>query len=170
MRKQSRSLRFQASLTLLLSAVIGLGQMLPANAHPYQIISQEAYRQEQAKWREVIKRDPKNPEPYLKLAASHSGEAAEGYWCETAAIAVYREAIAAVPPNAAIHLRLGQSLTAESFRCDEHDIPPSVRAAGRKEAISHFRKAIAIAAESASDDALFKAAELLVQAQNKVKP
>jgi hypothetical protein len=168
MRKQSRSFQFQASLTLLLTAMMGLGHMRSASAHPYQIFSMEEYRQEQAKWRDMIQHDPKNPVPYLKLGASHRSEASEGYWCETAAIAVYHEAIAAVPPNAEIHLRLGQSLMSEPFRCD--DITPSVREAQRKEAISHFRKAIAIASESASDDVLFKAAELLIQEQNRVKP
>jgi hypothetical protein len=56
----------------------------------------------------------------------------------------------------------------EPFRCVDNDIAPSVREAGRKEAISHFRKAIAIASENASADTLFKAAELLIQEQNKV--
>jgi tetratricopeptide (TPR) repeat protein len=168
MPKQSKSFLLQANLVCLLTALMGLGQILPANAHPYQIFSMEEYRQEQAKWRETIQRDPKNPEPYLKLAASHRSEASEGYWCETAAIAVYREAIAAVPPNAEIHLRLGQSLMSEPFRCD--DIPPAVREAARKEARSHFRKAIAIAAETASDDALFRAAELFIQEQQPAQP
>jgi hypothetical protein len=49
----------------------------------------------------------------------------------------------------------------EPFRCD--DITPSVREAQRKEAVFHFRKAIAIASETASDDALVKAIELLIQ-------
>jgi hypothetical protein len=168
MRKQSRTFQFQVSLAFLLTAMLGLGHILPASAHPYQIFSMTEYWLEQTKWREIINRDPKNPEPYLKLAASHRMEASEGYWCETAAIAVYREAIAAVPPNAEIHLRLGQSLMSEPMRCD--GIAPSVRESERKEALLHFRKAIAIASESASDDALFKAAELLIQEQNKVKP
>jgi hypothetical protein len=168
MRKQSKLFQFHASLTFLLTIMIIMGHIIPANAHPYQIFSMDEYRLEQMKWRDMIQRDPKNPEPYLKLAASHRSEAGEGYWCETAVIAVYREAIAAVPPNAEIHLRLGQSLMSEPFRCD--DITPSVREAQRKEAVSHFRKAIAIASESASDDALFKAAELLIQVQNQEKP
>jgi tetratricopeptide (TPR) repeat protein len=167
MLKQYRTFSFQANLACLLTALIGIGQILPASAHPYQLFSMEEYRQEQEKWRDMIQRDPKNPEPYLKLGASHRSEAGEGYWCETAAIAVYREAIAAVPPNAEIHLRLGQSLMSEPIRCDE--TPPAVREAERKEARSHLHKALAIASETASDDALFRATELLIQEQKQAQ-
>jgi hypothetical protein len=169
MRSTSKKIQFQAGLVLLLSAMMGIGRMLPASAHPYQIISLEEYQQEQAKWREMIKRNPKNPEPYLQLGASHSGEAAEGYWCETAAIAVYREAIAAVPPNAELHFRLGAALVSDpAVRCEEPD--PATRQANDKEGLSHLRQAIAIAAENASAETLYEAAELLIQAQNKAKP
>lgn len=163
MRKQSRLFQCQAGLVLLLSVLLGLGQMLPATAHPYQIISAQEYEQEQAKLREMIKRDPKNPDLYLKLGTSFSYEAAEGYWCETRAIALYREAIAIVPPNAELHLRLGSALVAEpAVACDE---PPLVA-----EGSFHLRKAIAIASETASVEALFQAADLLTQVKNQVKP
>ncbi len=163
MQKQSRLFQCQAGLVLLLSVLFGLGQMLPATAHPYQVTSEKEYEQAQAQWREMIKRDPKNPEPYLKLGKSLTGEASEGYWCNNRAIAVYREAIAVVPPNAKLHFRLGAALVAEpAVACDE---PPLVA-----EGSFHLRKAIAIASETASADALYQAADLLIQAENKVNP
>jgi hypothetical protein len=120
------------------------------------------YMQEQEKWRDRIKQDPKNPEPYLQLGASLTSEASEGYWCNTAAIAVYREAIAAVPPNAKLHFRLGAALVSDpAVRCDEPD--PATRQANKKEGLFHLRKAIAIASENASAEELLKAADLLIQ-------
>lgn len=120
MREQFRTFQFRASLTLLLTAVIGIWQMLPTIAHPYQIKGMEEYRQEQANWQTMIKRDPKNPEPYLQLGAFLTSEASEGYWYNTAAMNVYREAITAVPPNTQIHFRLGVSLVSEpDVRCDK---------------------------------------------------
>lgn len=147
MQKQSRLLPFQAGL-LLFSATLSIGQMRPVGAHPYQENSVESYRQEQAKWRDVIRRDPKNPEAYLQLAASLSSEAAEGYWCETYAIAAYRQAITAVPPNAEIHFQLAGSLLSDPVNCDEYS--PTEIAARHKEALIHLRKAIAI--DSTKDD------------------
>ncbi len=163
MRKQPRLFQFKAALTLLLMAMVGIGHMLPAKAHPYQVTSEKEYEQAQAQLREIIKRDPKNPDLYLQLGTSFSHEAAEGYWCETRAIAVYREAIAVVPPNAKLHFRLGAALVAEpSVRCDE----PSLVAEGSV----HLRKAIAIASETASAEALYQAADLLIQLNNERHP
>jgi hypothetical protein len=140
--------------------MIGIWQMLPTIAHPYQIKGIEEYRQEQANWRTMIKRDPKNPEPYLQLGASLTSESSEGYWCNTAAMDVYREAIAAVPPNAQIHFRLGVSLVSEpDVRCDEPD--PATRQANNKEGLLHLRKAIAIASETASLEELYQASDSL---------
>lgn len=168
MQKQSR-IFYQASFALLLTATIGIGHILPSIAHPYQIISQEDYRQEQVKWREMIKRDPKNPGPYLKLGESHSYEAAEGYWCDTAAIAVYREAIGLVPPNAKIYFRLGAALISDpAVACDEPD--PATKQANKKEGLFHLRKAIAIASENASAEELYKAADLLIQDNKESNP
>ncbi len=160
MRKQSRL--FQASLILLLSVMPGMGQMQPASAHPYQVKSEAEYAQEQAHWREMIKRDPQNPEPYLQLGKSLAGEASEGYWCKTQAIAVYREAIAVVRPNAELHFLLGAALVEPQARCDE---PPLVT-----EGSFHLRKAIAIASEKASAESLYKAADLLIQINKEVNP
>jgi tetratricopeptide (TPR) repeat protein len=168
MRKQSRLFQFQAGLILLL-IIIGIGQMQAATAHPYQIKGMEEYKQEQAQWREIIKRDPKNPEPYLQLGASLSAEASEGYWCATAEIAVYREAIAVVPPNAKLHFRLGTALMGEpAVNCDEQD--PAVIQTNNQEGLAHLRKAIAIASETASAEALYDAADRLTQVESKVKP
>ena len=160
MRKQFRTFKFRVSLTLLLTAVIGIWQMLPTIAHPYQIKGMEEYQQEQANWRTMIKRNPKNPEPYLQLGASLSSEASEGYWCNTAAMDVYREAIAAVSPNAQIHFQLGVSLVSEpDMRCEEP--APATRKENDKEGLFHLRKAIAIASENASLEELYQAADSL---------
>jgi hypothetical protein len=169
MQKQPRLFQFQASLILLLSAMIGMGHMQPARAHPYQIKGMEEYAQEQAQWRAMIQRDPKNPEAYLQLGASLSSEASEGYWCNTAAIAVYRQAIAVVSPNAKLHFRLGAALVADpDVNCDEQDL--TAIQANKKEGLFHLRKAIAIASENASAEELFKAADLLIQVNNEINP
>jgi hypothetical protein len=159
MHKQLRKLQFQASLALLLTAAIGIGQSLPATAHPYQEITAEEYAKYQAQQRAMIQRDPKNPEPYLYLGSSLSSEAAEGYWCETHAIAVYREAIAAIPGNARLHLRLGSALLSDPVNCDVEN--PAVRQAEKEEGLLHIRKAIAIAAETASIEDLYDVADAL---------
>jgi hypothetical protein len=140
---------------LLLTALTVAGQILPATAHPYQDFPADVYAAEQEKWRAMIKRDPKNPELYLKLAAAYSSESAEGYWCETRAIATYREAIAAIPGNAKLHLNLGAALMSEPVNCDE------VTPEAIQEGLFHLRKAVAIASETASSEDLYKAAEAL---------
>jgi tetratricopeptide (TPR) repeat protein len=127
--------------TVLFSAMIGMGSILPVAAHPYQEKSAESYEQEQAVWREAIKRDPKNPDAYLELAESMVAEAGEGYWCTSRAVEVYRQAIAVVPPNAELHFRLGLDWTSElEVNCDEYS--PTEIQTQKKEGLFHLRKAI----------------------------
>jgi tetratricopeptide (TPR) repeat protein len=110
----------------------------------YQEKSAESYRAEQASWREAINREPKNPDAYIQLADSIIAEAAEGYWCTTRTIAVYRQAIAAVAPNAEIHARLGGELVGEpNVNCDLTENQAQKRAR-QKAGLVHIRKAIAI--------------------------
>lgn len=161
MQKQFRLFQFPSGLILLLNLALGIYQMRPASAHPYQVKSEKEYAQEQARLREMIKRDPKNPEPYLQLGASLASESSEGYWCNTPAIEAYRQAIAVVPPNATLHFRLGAALVAEpAVNCDEQD--PTMMQVNNREGQFHLRKAIAIASEKASAEAPYQAAERLI--------
>lgn len=132
----------QVSLLVLLNTTIGFGQMLSVDAHPYQDKSAESYQQEQANWRALINREPKNPDAYLQLAASLSSEASEGYWCNTRAIEVYRQAIAVVAPHPEIHAQLGKALiTDPDTACDSTENQAQIQAR-KKEGLFHLQKAI----------------------------
>jgi tetratricopeptide (TPR) repeat protein len=143
---QSIGLALFATLTTI------AGSMLPVMAFPYQDFGPEFYAEQQAPWRELIKREPKNPNGYLQLGNWLTNEADAGYWtdCYAHSIAVYRQGITAAAPNAEIHFKLGQALMVEpdtqycTLDTVEELRDPAKVQARRQEGLSHYRQAMAI--------------------------
>ncbi len=152
MKFKVRSIGLILWLGLAMSSVL----LSPAVAGgPYQDVSQEFFDKEKEKWREVIKREPKNATAYLELAKTLDSEAIEGYWsdCSAQTIAVYRQALAVVDPNAAIHFSLGQALMSDASNgnCDEYYLGDETQVQARKkEGLSHLLKATLI--DQSQDD------------------
>ena len=135
-------------LLLILGMAIASGQTiltLPAFAGgPYQDRSESSYREEETQLRAVIKQNPKNPKAYLQLGLLLEYDAAETAFTPdesgynyTAAIQVYRDAIAVVAPNAEIYFRLGSRLYFSQL--DDH---PADIEARRKEGLGHIQRSI----------------------------
>jgi tetratricopeptide (TPR) repeat protein len=149
----SMKIKYQSiGFALFATATTFAGAVLPVMAFPYQDFGPEFYTENQAPWRELIKREPKNPNGYLQLGNWLTRDADAGYWtdCYNHSIAVYRQGIAAATPNAEIHFKMGQALRVEpdSTYCtldtvEELRDPAKVQAR-RQEGLSHLRQAMSI--------------------------
>lgn len=134
-------------LAMLMGIAIGSMSISQAIAFPYQDVSQEFYAKGKEKWREVIKREPKNFNAYLELGKLLESEARVGYWsdCAVQEIEVYRQAIAFMGANAEIHFKLGQALMIDpdnGGHCDRSYLGDAAEIKARKkEGLSHLLKA-----------------------------
>ena len=134
-------------LAMLMGIAIGSMSISQAIAFPYQDVGEEFYTKEKEKWREVIKREPKNANAYLELGKLLKSEARAGAWsdCADHEIEVYRQAITFMGGNAEIHFKLGQALMTDSDNtdtCEKIYLGDTAKVKSRKkEGLSHLLKA-----------------------------